>query len=85
VARMGEGRGAYRVLRGEALGKRPLRRPRCRWENNVKMYFQGFELMCLEWIVQAEERGSWRAVVNTVMNLRECMRCREFFDQLKKC
>jgi len=66
VARMGKRRGAYRVLMEKAVGKRP----RCGWENNIKMYFQELEWRFVDWIVQASERGSWRAVVNTVMNLR---------------
>jgi hypothetical protein len=67
---MGKRRGAYRVLMEKAVGKRPFRRPRCRWENNIKMYFQELEWRFVDWIVQAPQRGSWRAVVNTVMNLR---------------
>ena len=53
MARVGKMRGAYRVLMEKAVGKRPLRRPRCRWENNIKMYFQELEWRCVDWIVQA--------------------------------
>jgi len=70
VARMGENRGAYRVLVGKPEGKRPLGRPRLRWEGNIKVDLQ--ELGCggLDWIELAQDRVRWRAVVNAVMNLR---------------
>ena len=63
VARMGERRGVYRVLVGKPEGKRPLRRPRRRWEDSIKMGCGG-----LDWIDVAEERDRWWAVVNAVMN-----------------
>ena len=70
MARMGEGRGVYRVLVGKPEGKRPLGRPRRRWEDNIKMDLQevgggGGDLMEL-----AQDRDRWRALVNTVMNFR---------------
>jgi hypothetical protein len=65
VARMGEGRGAYRVLVGRSEGKRPLRRPRRRWEDNIKM-----DLREANWIQLAKDRVQWRAFVITVVNLR---------------
>jgi len=56
---------------GKPEGKRPLGRPRRRWEGNIKMDLQdvGFEVM--DWIELAQERDRWRALVNAVMNLRD--------------
>jgi len=70
VARMGEGRGVYMVLVGEPRGKRPLGRPRRRWEVNIKMDLK--EVLCgdKDWIELAQDRDRWRALVSTVMNLR---------------
>jgi hypothetical protein len=70
VARMGEGRGAYRVLVGRPEGRRPLGRPRRRWEDNIKMNLQEVGLGGMDWIDMAQDRDRWRAVVNAVMNLR---------------
>ena len=70
MARMGEGRGVYRVLVGKPEVKRPLRRPRRRWENNIKMYLQEVGHGVMDWIELAQDKDRWRAIVNTVMNLR---------------
>jgi hypothetical protein len=70
VARMGEGRGAYRVLVGGPEGKRPLGRPRCRWEDNIKMDLREIGIDGANWIWLAQDRVQWRTFVNTVMNLR---------------
>jgi len=70
VARMGERRGLYRILVGKPEGKRPLGRPRCRWEDNIKMDLQEVECGGLDWIEVAQDRDRWRALVNAVMNLR---------------
>jgi hypothetical protein len=56
VARMGEGRGVYRVLVGRSEGKRPLGRPRRRWEDNVRMDIQEVVCGCEEWIGLAQDR-----------------------------
>jgi hypothetical protein len=70
VAYMGEGRGVYRVLVGRPEGERPLRRPRRRWEDNIKMDVREIEINGANWIHLAQDRVQWRACVNTVMNLR---------------
>ena len=70
VARMGEGRGVHRVLVGKPEGKRPLGRPRCRWEDNIKMDLQEDGGGCEDWMELAQDRDRWRALVSTVMNLR---------------
>jgi len=70
VARMGEGRGVYRVLVGEPEGKRPLVRPRRRWEDNIKMDLKEVGCGGMDWIELAKDRDRWRALVNAVMNLR---------------
>jgi hypothetical protein len=62
-------RGIYRVLVGRPEGKRPLGRPRFRWEDNIKMDLQEIGCEVMDWIELAEDRGSWQALVNEVMNL----------------
>ena len=69
VARMGEGRGVHRVLVGKPEGKRPLGRPRRRWEDNIKMALREVGGVG-DWMELAQDRDRWRAFVNTVMNLR---------------
>ena len=70
VARMGERRGVYRVLVGKPEGKRPLRRPRHKWEDNIKMDLQEVGCGGVDWIELAQDRERWRSLVNAVMNLR---------------
>jgi len=70
VARQGEGRGVDRVLVGKPEGKRPLRRPRCRWEDNIKMDLQEVGGGFGDWMELAQDRDRWRALVSAVMNLR---------------
>ena len=67
---MGEGRVVHRVLVGKPEGKRPLRRPRRRWEDNIKMELQEVGGGCGDWMVLVQDRDRWRALVNTVMNFR---------------
>jgi hypothetical protein len=69
VARMGEGRGAYRILVGRPERRRPLGRPRRRWEDDVKMGFQEVGLGDMQWMELAQDGHGWRAFVNAVMNL----------------
>jgi hypothetical protein len=68
VARMGEARGIYRVLVGRPESKRPLERPRRRWEDNIKMDLRETGIDGANWIQLAQDRVQWRACVNTVMN-----------------
>ena len=70
VARMGVGRELHRVLVGNSKGKRPLGRPRRRWEDNIKMDLQEVGGGCGDWMELAQDRDRWRALVSTVMNLR---------------
>jgi len=70
VARMREGRGVYRVLVGKPEGKRPLGKPRRRWEDNIKMDIQEAGCGCMDWIKLAQDRDRWQALVNSVMNLQ---------------
>jgi hypothetical protein len=69
VTRMGEGRGVYRVLVGRPEIKRPLKRPRRRWEDNIKLDLREIGINGANWIRIAQDRMQWRAFVNTVMNL----------------
>ncbi|KAJ4433916.1 hypothetical protein ANN_16230 [Periplaneta americana] len=70
VARMGESRNAYRVLVGRPEGKRPLWRPRRRWEGNIKMDLREVGYDDRDWINLAQDRDRWRAYVRAAMNLR---------------
>jgi hypothetical protein len=68
VAHMGEGRGVHRFLVRKPEGKRPLGRPRRRWENNIKMDHQEVGGSCGYWMELAQDRDRWRALVGTVRN-----------------
>jgi hypothetical protein len=70
VARMGEGRGVYRVLVGRPEGKTSLGRPRRMWEDNIKIDLKEKGIDGANWIRLAQDRVQWRAFVNTVMNSR---------------
>jgi hypothetical protein len=67
---MGEMRGAYRILVGRPEGRRPLGRPRRRWEDDIKLDLQEVGWGGMDWIDMAQDRDRWRALVNVVMNLR---------------
>jgi len=67
---MGEKRIIYKVLVGKPEGKKPLGRPRHRWEDNIKMDLQEVGCGGMDWIELAQDRDRWRALVNAVMNLR---------------
>ena len=70
VARLGERKDVHRILVGTPDGKRPLGRPRHRWEDNIKMYLQDVGCGGMDWIDVAQDRDRWRALVKAVMNLR---------------
>jgi hypothetical protein len=67
---MWEKRNAYRILVGKPEGKRPLGRPRGRCVNNIKMDLREIGWDGMDWIALAQDGNNWRALVNTVMNLR---------------
>jgi hypothetical protein len=70
VARMGEDRNVYRVLMGKPEGKRPLGRPTRKWEDGIRMDLMEIDWGSVDWIQLAQDSDRWRALVNTVMNLR---------------
>jgi len=65
-----ERRGVYRVLVGKPKVKRPLGRPRIRWEDNIKMDLQEVGGGVMDWIELAEDSERWRILVNAVINFR---------------
>jgi hypothetical protein len=67
---MGEKRKAYRLLVGKSEGKRPLGRPRRRWVVNIRMDLGEVGLSDVDWIGLAQDSNRWRALVNSVLNLR---------------
>jgi transposase len=66
---MGEGRGVYRILVGRPECKRPVGRPRRRWEDNIMVNLREIGIDGANWIQLAQDRVQWRVCVNTVMNL----------------
>jgi hypothetical protein len=70
VPRMREVRGAYNISVGTSEGRRPLGRPRRKWRDNIKMDLREIGFGDVDWIHWAQDRDRWRALVNTVMNLR---------------
>ncbi|KAJ4426617.1 hypothetical protein ANN_26415 [Periplaneta americana] len=84
VARMGESRNAYRVLVGRPEGKRPLGRPRRRWEDNIKMDLREVGYDDRDWINLALYRDQWRAYVRAAMNLRSAVLMFELAWKLSK-
>jgi hypothetical protein len=67
---MGEKRNMYRLLVGKPEGKRPLGRPRRKWIDNIKIDLLDVGLNFVDWIGLAQDRYRWRALVNSLMNLR---------------
>jgi len=70
VARTGEGRGVHRVLVGKPEGRRPMGRPRCGWEDNIKTDLQEVGGGSGDWKELAQARDMWQALVSMVMNFR---------------
>ena len=73
-------RGVQKVLMGKPEGKRPLGRPRRRWENSIKMDLHEVGRGCGDWMGLAEDRDRWQALVSTVMNFSGSIKCGEFLD-----
>ena len=70
VARMEEGRSAFKILTGKPTGKRPLGRPRRRWEDNIRMDLEEIGINAGNWVDSAQDRNYWRALANVALNLR---------------
>ena len=83
VARMGERRGVYRGLVGKPEGKRPLGRPRRRWEDNIKMDLQEVGCGGMDWMELAQDRDRWRSFVTAVVKLRVPQNADNFLHSLK--
>jgi hypothetical protein len=80
---MEEERGVYRVLVGKPEGKRPLGRTRLRWEDNIRMDLQEVGCGGMDWIGLAQDRESWRVLVNAVMYLRAPSNAGNFLTSYK--
>ena len=70
MALVEEGRGVHKVSVGKPEGKRPLGRPKCRWEDNIKMDLQEVGRGCGDWMEFAQDRDRWRALVSKLRNFR---------------
>ena len=70
VARMEEGKSAFKILTGKPTGKRPLGRPRRRWEDNIRMGLGEIGISAGNWVDSAQDRNYWRVLVNAALNLR---------------
>ena len=69
VARMEGGRSAFKMLTGKPTGKRPLGRPRFRWEDNIRMYLEKIGISAGNWVDSAQDRDYLRTLVNAALNL----------------
>ena len=69
VARLEEGRSAFKTLTGKSTGKRPLRRPRCKWDNNIRMDLEEMGINGGNSVDSAQVRDYWRSLVNAALNL----------------
>jgi hypothetical protein len=91
VARIGEKRNGYRLLVGKPEGKRPLGRPRRGWVANIRINLGETGWGGVDWIGLAQDRNRWRAILNSVLNLRGSIKCSETIDwpniwcPLKQC
>ena len=70
LARMEEGRSAFKILTDKPTRKRPLGRPRRRWEDNIRMDLEEMGINAENWVDSAQDRNYWRALVNAALNLR---------------
>ena len=70
VAKMEEGWSAFKILTGKPTGKRPLGRPRGRWEDNIGMVLEEIGINAGNWVYSALDRDYWRTLVNATLNLR---------------
>ena len=70
LARMEEGRSAFKIVTGVPAGERPLGRPRRRWEDNIRMDLKETCIDTRNWVNLPQDRDYWRALVNTALNLR---------------
>ena len=68
IARMEEGRSAFKILTDTPTGKRPLGRPRCRWEDNIRMDLKEIDINAGNWVDSTRDRDYWRALVNAALN-----------------
>ena len=69
-SRLEEGRSAFKILTGKPTRKRPSGRPRCRWEDNIRMDLKEIGINTRNWANSAQDRDYWRALVNTAMNFK---------------
>ena len=67
---MEKGRTSFKILTGKPTAKRPLGRPRCRWEDNIKMDLKEMGINTRNWVDSAQDRDFWRALLNATLNLR---------------
>ena len=67
---MEEGRSAFKILTGKPTGKRPLGRPRHKWEDNIRMNLKKIGINTRNWVDSGQNRDYWRALVNAALNLR---------------
>ena len=67
---MEEGRSVFKILTGKSTGKRPLGRPRRRWEDNLRMELENIGINAGNWVDSAQSRDYWRALVNAALDLR---------------
>ena len=66
---MQEGRSAFKILTGTPSGKRPLVRPRCRWEDNIRMDLEEMGIDTSNWVDSAQDKDYWRALVSAALKL----------------
>ena len=70
MARIEGDRSAFKILKGKATGKRPLGRPRRRWENSIRIYLKEIGIKTRNWVDSAQDRDYWKPLVNAALNPR---------------